>query len=194
MRIYCECAFWGAVFTLTVGLALGQDVRGVHFKGVIHDYSPSTVAGGPYEMRGEWSLDVQSNGTANFTADLAMETSDYGTSNATKVDPADPATRSPHTHHISMTNASISYDTSVCPANSPATSGPGRLVVKGTVTTTGNGSPAPFEANGASTLQVCITGGSTVSYSNVSLVYTGPATGHFGPQAIHGVVSRVSAQ
>ena len=194
MRIYRRCAVFGAVLTLMIAPVFGQDLRGVHFRGVIHDYSPSTVAGGPYEMRGEWSLDIKNNGTANFTADLAMETSDYGTSNATKVDPADPATRSPHTHHISVTNASVSYDTSVCPANSPATSGPGRVVVKGTVTTTGNGSPAAFEANGASTLQVCITGGSTVSYSNVSLVYTGPATGHFGAQAIHGVVSRVSAQ
>jgi len=194
MRIKCACAVFGAVLSLMLSPVSGEDLRAVHFKGVIHDYSPSTVSGGPYEMRGEWSLDIQNNGTATFTADLAMETSDYGTSNATKVDPADPATRSPHTHHISMTNASVSYDTSVCPANSPATTGPGRLVVKGAVTTTGNGSPAPFEANGASTMQVCITGGSTVSYSNISLVYTGPATGHFGPQAIHGVVSRVSAQ
>ena len=194
MRIKCACAVFGAVLSLMLSPVSGEDLRAVHFKGVIHDYSPSTVSGGPYEMRGEWSLDIQNNGTASFTADLTMETSDYGTSNATKVDPADPATRNPHTHHISMTNASVSYDTSVCPANSPATTGPGRLVVKGTVTTTGNGSPAPFEANGASTLQVCITGGSNVSYSNVSLVYVGPATGHFGPQAIHGVVSRVSAK
>jgi hypothetical protein len=193
MRIPYQRAFWGAALTMTVGLMLGQDLRDVHFKGVIHDYTPSTVAGGPYEMRGEWSLDVQRTGTANFTADLAMETSDFGTSNETHVDPANPATRSPHTHHISLTNGAVSYDTSVCPPNNPATSGPG-IVVTGTATTTGNGSPAPFESKGASTLQVCITGGSTVSFSNLSLVYTGPATGHFGPQAIHGVVSRLSAK
>jgi len=193
MRTHCGRAFFGTALTLTVGLVLGQDLRGVHFRGVIHDYSPSTVAGGPYEMRGEWSLDVQRTGTANFTADLTMETSDYGTSSATQVDPANPATRTPHTHHISMTNAAVSYDTSVCPPNNPATTGPG-VVVTGMATTTGNGSPAPFESKGASTLQVCLTGGSTVSFSNLSLVYTGPATGHFGPQAIHGVVSRVSAK
>lgn len=193
MGILYGRAFFVTALTLTVGLVWGQDLRGVHFRGVVHDYTPSTVSGGPYEMRGEWSLDVQRTGTANFTADLAMETSDYGTSNATAVDPANPATRSPHTHHISMTNGTVSYDTSVCPANNPATTGPG-VVVTGTVTTTGNGSPAPFESKGASTLQVCITGGSTVSFSNVSLVYTGPATGHFGPQPIHGVVSRLSAR
>jgi hypothetical protein len=193
MRIRYKRALFGIALTLTVGPVSGQDLRGVHFRGVIHDYSPSTVSGGPYEMRGEWSLDVLRTGTANFTADITMETSDYGTSNATGVDPANPATRSPHTHHISMTNAAVSYDTSVCPANNPPTTSTG-VVVTGAVTTTGNGSPAPFESKGASTLQVCITGGSTVSFSNLTLVYTGPATSHFGSQAIHGVVSRVSAQ
>jgi hypothetical protein len=185
--------FCGVALTLGAGLVFSQDLRGVHFRGVIHDYSPSTVAGGPYEMRGEWSLDVQRTGTANFTADLTMETSDFGTSNASQVDPANPATRSPHTHHISVTNAAVSYDTSVCPANNPATTGPG-VVVTGTATTTGNGSPAPFESKGASTLQVCISGGSSVSFSNMSMVYTGPATTHFGSQPIHGVVSRLSAR
>jgi len=193
MRILYERAYFGAALTLTVGLVWGQDLRGVHFRGLIHDYSPSTVAGGPYDMRGEWSLDVQRTGTANFTADLTMETSDYGTSNASQVDPANPSTRSPHTHHISMTNAAVSYDTSVCPANNPATTGPG-VVITGTATTTGNGSPAPFESKGASTLQVCLLGGSSVSFSNMSMVYTGPATGHFGPQAIHGVVTSLSAR
>jgi hypothetical protein len=193
MKICNRCFIFGAAVALTMGLAPGQDQRAVHFLGVIHDYSPSTVSGGPYEMRGEWSLDVQRTGTADFTADLTMETSDYGASDATKMDPTNPATRNPHTHHISMTGGTVSYDTSVCPANSPATTGPG-IVVTGAVETAGNGSPAPFEAKGASTLQVCITGGSTVSYSNLSIVYTGPATSHFGPQAIHGVVTRVSTK
>jgi hypothetical protein len=109
------------------------------------------------------------------------------------VDPTNPATRSPHTHHISLTNATVSYDTSVCPANSPPTTG-GGVVVTSTATTAANGSPAPFEAKGASTLQVCITGGPQVNFSNMTLVYTGPATGHFGPQAIHGVVTLVSTR
>ncbi len=191
MKIRYRQAF--LVLSLAAGLAPAQDLRTVHFKGAINDYSPSTVSGGPWEIRGTWSLDLQRSGTANFTADLTMETSDFGISDTTKVDPTNPATRSPHTHHISMTNATVSYDISVCPANSPATTGSG-VVVTSTATTTGNGSPAPFESKGASTLQVCITGGSTVEFSNMSLVYTGPATGHFGPQAIHGVVTQVSTQ
>ena len=180
-----------AVAAIALVRAQAQDIRPVRFSGVISDYSPSTVAGGPYEIRGDWSLDVQRDGTAVFSADLNMETSDYGISSATQVDPANPATRSPHTHHISLTNATVSYDTSSCPANKPPTTFSG-LVVMGTATTTGNGGPAPFDAKGASMLQVCITGGSQVAYSNVTLVYTGPATGHFGTQPIHGVVRKAS--
>jgi hypothetical protein len=193
MTIRNRCAIFGAAVTLTVGLGLCQDQRGVHFRGVIHDYSPSTVSGGPYEMRGQWTLDVQRTGTADFTSDFTMETSDYGVSDATKVDPTNPATRNPHTHHISMTGAMVSYDTSVCPANNPATTAPG-IVVTSTAATSANGSPAPFESKGSSMLQVCITGGSSVSFSNLTIVYTGPATSHFGPQPIHGVVTSVSTK
>ena len=185
------CGIAIAVAAIALVRAQAQDLRPVRFSGVINDYSPSTVAGGPYEIRGDWALVLQRTGTANFSADLNMETSDYGISGATQVDPANPATRSPHTHHISMTDATVSYDTSSCPANSPATTY-SALVVNGTATTTGNGGPAAFEAKGASTLQVCIMGGSQVVYSNVTLVYTGPATGHFGAQPIHGVVRKAS--
>lgn len=178
---------------LAVGAVTAQDIRIVKFKGLINDYGPLTVAGGPYEIRGEWSMDVQRTGTANFSADLNMETSDYGISSATAVDPANPATRGAHTHHISMDNATVTYDTSVCPVFSPPTTGPG-VVITGTATTTGNGGPASFESKGPSTLQVCITGGTEANFSNVTLVYTGPATGHFGPQAIHGVVTLVSTK
>ncbi len=187
------CGIAVALSWLALVPAQAQDLRPVNFSGSIHDYTPSTVSGGPYEMRGEWSLDVIRGGTANFSADMAMETSDYGITGATQVDPTNPATRSPHTHHISMTNVTVSYDTSVCPANTPATTVSG-LVVTGTATTSGNGSPASFESKGSSTLQVCIMGGSEVSFSNMTLVYSGPATGHFGTQPIHGVVRSVSTK
>jgi hypothetical protein len=170
-----------------------QDLRPVHFGGSVNDYSPSTVSGGPYEIRGNWSLDVARGATASFSADLNMETSDYGITGATQVDPTNPATRTPHTHHISITNATVSYDTSVCPANNPVTSVSG-LVVTGTAPTTANGGPAPFDPKNTSSLQVCIMGGAEVSYSNLTLVYTGPATAHFGAQPIHGVVRDVSTK
>jgi len=184
---------FGTAIALAGVAAQAQDLRTVHFSGVINDYSPSTVAGGPYEIRGGWSVDVQRTGTANFSADLTMETSDYGITSAAAVDPTNPATRSPHTHHISVNNATVSYDTSVCPANNPPTTGTG-LVVTGSATTTGNGSAASFESKGASTIQLCIMGGSEVDFSNMTLLYSGPATGHFGPQPIHGVVRSVSTR
>ncbi len=194
MKIGYRTGICGLAIVLSgVALMRAQDLRTVHFSGSINDYSPSTVSGGPYEIRGEWLLDVQRTGTADFTADLTMETSDYGISDSTQVDPTNPATRNPHTHHISLTNGTVTYDPSICPANNPPTTGSG-VVVTGTATTSGNGSPAAFESKGASTLQICITGGSEVEFSNVTLVYTGPATTHFGTQPIHGVVSLVSTQ
>jgi hypothetical protein len=39
-------------------------------------------------------------------------------------------------------------------------------------------------------LQVCVNGGSDVPFSNVTLVFGAPASGHFGAQAIHGVVRK----
>jgi hypothetical protein len=185
------CAIAITVVAIALVRAQAPEIRPVRFSGVINDYTPSTVAGGPYEIHGEWSLDMQKNGTASFSADLSMETSDYGISGATQVDPANPATRNPHTHHISMTDATVSSDTSSCPANNPPTTY-SALMVTGTATTTGNGGPAPFDAKGPSTLQVCIMGGSQVVYSNLTLVYTGPATGHIGAQPIHGVVRKAS--
>jgi hypothetical protein len=191
MRIRYMTSLCGIALSLAGSFGLAQELTRVHFSGLINDYSPSTVSGGPWEIRGQWSLDVARSGTANFSAALTMQTSDYGISDSSQVDPTNPATRMPHTHYISMTNATVSYDTSACPANNPATTGSG-VVVTGPASISGNGSPAPFESKGGSTLQVCIIGGSEVDYSNITLVFTGPATSHFGPQAIHGVASKVS--
>jgi hypothetical protein len=79
-----------------------------------------------------------------------------------------------------------------CPTFSPVTLQ--GFQINGTVSLlTGNGSNAPFETDPpSSTLQVCVTGGDevpySVHYSNITLVFGGPATTHFGPQAIHGAV------
>ncbi|HWM26989.1 MAG TPA: hypothetical protein VNQ14_00925 [Woeseiaceae bacterium] len=161
--------------------------------GLINDYTPGSVKGGPYEMRGEWSLDVhRKSGTASFSAVMNMETSDWGVSKGI-VDPDDPSTRGAHTHHITMTKATVTRDSSVCPSLSPATSG--GFVVTGTAQVNGNGTPAPFESGGnpPSTIQICVTGGSKVALSNFTLTFLGLATGHFGTQAIHGVVTCTSS-
>ena len=178
--------------------ALAQDRWPVHFSGLINDYSPSTVKGGPWEMHGQWSLDFHEEWRkraliADFSADMTM--SDYGTTaglpDATK------GGQSPHTHHIKLTSADIILNMDGCPAVSPAAlTG---FQIKGPVSLiTGNGTNAPFETDPpTSTLQICITGGDAIPYSvtnsNISLVFSGPATMHFGTQAIHGVVRNATA-
>ena len=173
--------------------ALAQSPMPEHLGGIINDYTAATGVSGPWEMHGTWSLKIDGgSGKADFSAVMTMEHPDSwiamnpGTPSKPNVD--NPATRSPHTHHITMTDATVSYDTSVCPADSPSTTV--RLVVIGQPSITGNGTAAPFEAKGPSTLQVCITGGTEVEFSNVTMAFTStsPATVHFGPHAIHGVV------
>jgi hypothetical protein len=86
-----------------------------------------------------------------------------------------------------------------CPAYLPPATTTG-FQVNGTVALlTGNGSIAPFGTDPpSSTLQVCVTGGNEVQHSllnsNITLVFGGPATTHFGPEAIHGVVRKQLAE
>lgn len=194
-----------AVRVLSLGLlvsgacALAQDHRpwhSVQFVGLINDYSPSTVKGGPWEMHGQWTMDIYQDGrsesglAADFSADMTM--SGYGITNG--LPDATKGGQGSHTHHIKLTNQTVTTNMDGCPAFSPATlTG---FQINGTVSLiTGNGTKAPFEnpdGPPTSTLQVCITGGDPVQYSvtnsNISLVFGGPATTHFGSQAIHGVV------
>jgi len=181
------------VLVLAVGTgAQAQAPWHKHFRGIINDYTAATGVGGPWEMHGVWSLKLKGeSGKADFSAVMTMEHSDYWIlANPASANIDDPGTRSPHTHNITMTDAMVSFDTSVCPANNPVTTSPG-FVVTGPVSITGNGTSAPFESKGPSTLQLCINGGMEFQFSNVSLVLTGPATGHFGTHAIHGVVRTV---
>jgi len=174
--------------------AMAQAPTPRHFSGIISDYTPlssSASPTGPWEMRGKWSLHLKGDsGKADFSAILVMELSDYWVL-TTNADPTNSGLRSQHTHHITMTDAVVTYDTSVCPANSPATGATGIVLTTNANTVVkiaANGSPAPFEVKGPSTLQVCLTGGTEVELSTLSLVFGGPAAGHFGSQAIHGVV------
>ena len=136
---------------LSTAAALAQERRGANFNGVIsftgliNDYSPANVKGGPWEMHGQWSLDLQRWwGVADFSADMTM--SDYGTTagvlDATK------GGQSAHTHHIKVTNAAVIWNMDGCPTFSPATTM--GFQFSGTVSLiTGNGGPAPFETDSA---------------------------------------------
>jgi hypothetical protein len=176
--------------------AFVQERRPAHFSGLINDYSPATVKGGPWEMHGQWVLDLhEETGTADFSADMTM--SGYGKTAAGAVDPTQ-AGVNPHTHDIRLTNVTVTWNMIGCPTYLPPATLTG-FQINGTVSLlTGNGSIAPFETDPpSSTLQVCVTGGNDVPYSvtnsNVTLTFGGPATTHFGAQAIHGVVRKASA-
>jgi hypothetical protein len=172
--------------------ALAQAPIPEHLSGIINDYTPATGVAGPWEMHGTWSVTMKRDFKADFSAVMTMEHPDSwiaanpGTPASPNVD--SPTARNPHTHHITMTDAMVSYRTTGCPPDAPPTMG--RFVITGQPSVTGNGTSAPFEAKGPSTLTVCVTGGTEVEFSNVTLEFAAmsPASGHFGSNPIHGVV------
>lgn len=183
-----------AVLTLTLGATpASQDPPPLpeHFAGTISEYSPSNVSGGPWEVRGRWTLNIN-GGFADFTAAVTMETSDYGVTTGSIKDPTVTMDRNPHTHVITMTHALVTVTTTPtgCPTYNPpqpSTSGP-VIVVTGPVSVTANGQAAPFEAKGPSSLQICIAGGTVKPFTNFGMIFSGTATSHFGSQFYNGVV------
>jgi len=83
--------------------ASDQSQLPVKFSGLLNDYTPPapTVAGGPYEMHGNWSLLLnKSRGTATLSAQMTMETAGFA-----NTDPShDPTKLAPHTHHFRNEN------------------------------------------------------------------------------------------
>lgn len=175
-------SFWlvasiGVLLLAVSTRALAQAPKHMIFRGLISDYTPQTIGGqsvGPWEMRGVWSLTVKGReGKADFSAAMAMVHSDLG---VTGGDLNSSGARGAHTHHITLVDATVT----------PLANG---FRVSGSAIVTGNGAfPAPFGPN--STLQIDITGGNTIAYSNIQLTFTGDAVKHFGSQPINGVVRR----
>jgi hypothetical protein len=168
----CCCA--AVLLALATGV-LAQAPTPMQFSGVINDYTPSTSSPmGPWEMRGPWTLTLNTgSSTADFTATLTMELSDY-TRNASNIDSTSGSTsRMQHTHHITMQDAVVTQIPT------------GGFELNGPASVTKDGSPAPFAA---STLTIAITGGTAIGFSNITLQFAGGAPVHFGSQLIHGVV------
>lgn len=151
-----------------------EHIGEVHFRGLINDYSPASVSPlGPWEVRGAWSMTWRKYiGTTDFSAALTMERSDYWVlTNSADVD--NPSLRTQHTHHLTLVGGTVT----------PIANG---FRVTGPVVVTGSGNPAPFGPD--STLQIDVTGGSLVTYSNIKLTFGGDAAAHFGTQPLNGVV------
>ncbi|MGB7741952.1 MAG: hypothetical protein WBL41_04265, partial [Terracidiphilus sp.] len=91
----------------------GQEPTPLQFSGLLNDYSPSTVKGGPWEMHGQWSLDLHGDwDRADFSA--AMTMSDYGTTAQGAIDPTQGG-QTPHTHQIELTNVKVTWNMDGCP-------------------------------------------------------------------------------
>lgn len=192
---------WVGAWVLVLALgtsALGQNRAPLHFRGIINDVTPAHTVkpGGPWELHGVWRLDLSwDSHTAYFSAALTMENSDYWLliNPNPPADPDSPASRTPHTHHIALKDAQVTWDPSAvstgCPTASykpPTTTG---FMVTGMASITGNGGFPPFAPEGQlSPLTVCVTGGTQVESSNITLVFGAPASGHFGSQPINGAV------
>ncbi len=155
----------------------------VHLSGLINDYTSVSGVNGPWEMRGEWSLDLKGNsGTADFRANLNMTHSDYWVVlNPGAADDNSATTgRHPHTHLITVSNATIT------------TLAGGGFELSGPVYVTNDGNAAPFMSK-CSDLTPCkltidVVGGKVLPLSNITLAFSGPPTVHFGMQAIHGFI------
>jgi hypothetical protein len=194
IRCIAATGLLSVLASVAIPAAVAQEPVPAQFSGLLNDYVPSTVKGGPWELHGQWTLSVNEwSGTADFAADLTM--SGYGKTASGAVDPAEGGV-SAHTHHIKLTNATITWDTTGCPSASSGTPALyGGFQLKETVSLmAANGSNAPFETTPpSSVLQVCVRGGEgkdSIPFSNITLQFeTGsPAISHFGPQPIQGVV------
>ncbi len=181
-----------AVLALVSSGVVAQTPSADNLSGTISDYNPFTK--GQYEMRGLWSLHVNgASDRANFYAALNMEHSDLWMSSTGTTDTT---LRDPHTHHITMKDAQVisdqSYVVSNCPTAHYVVATTTGLAIVGIASVTGDGGFAPFAPNGElSPLTVCVTGGTQVGFSNITLVFGLPASKHFGTQPINGVVGRV---
>jgi len=189
------------ILVLVAGyLTLAEDGGTTLLSGIINDFTPAHDSKGnptgPWELHGDWRLQLKGDSnTADFSAALTMENSDYWLSINPNppANPDVPATRTPHTHHITMHDAQVISDpgmvSSGCPSASykpPTTTG---FMITGPASVTGNGGFAPFAPQGQlSQLTVCITGGSQKEFSNITLAFGAPASGHFGSQPINGAV------
>lgn len=174
---------WAIRFAMVLVLAVATGAMAepgtpVHFSGIINDDSPSNVGPmGPWEILGQWTLTLKGESRkADFSAALAMERSDYWVSTNFQ-DPTNPSLRSAHTHHITIEDGIVT----------PITGGgrserPGHHYERR--------GPTPFSP---SELHVDITGGTSLQFSNITLMFEGDAksaTAHFGWQAIQGVVRK----
>ncbi len=160
---------------LTMGShAFAQDSPQTHISGTINDYVwvEAGAGAGAWHVTGQWAAKVKpGSGKGEFIGSLLGVRSDLWVLE-TFADPANPALRTPHTHHIGLVDADVTVI-------------PNGIRLEGTAIITANGSVAPYSG---STVRVDITGGGQLRFSNIRLTFLGTAVEHFGPQPYDGLV------
>jgi hypothetical protein len=165
---------------LTLGVhALAQEVGDeaplTHVAGTFNDYVwvEATQGFGPWHVTGEWSARVNTHGGKGvFIGSLLGVRSDLWVWQ-TGANPANPALRSPHTHHVSLPDADVTVMSN-------------GIRLEGTAILTVNGSVAGYSGE---KVRVDITGGNGIRYSNIRLTFLEQGgIDHFGPQPYEGLV------
>ena len=152
-----------ATICVSAGQAVAQSAMPMRLGGIIDDFTPVVDANGPWQVSGQWSLTLTGySGRGNFSVSLNM------------LRPENPDNRSPHTHQVTINDGQVT----------PLANG---FQISGNAIITSNGTVAGISG---SPLVVQVTGGSAISFSNITLTFGGAAVGHFSDQPLHGVVTQ----
>jgi hypothetical protein len=157
-------ALLAAISMALSGQGLAQSPLQTKYEGTINDYVQAL--GTTWQVSGEWSIELEGrSGTGDFSASLSM------------FDTANPAAVA-HTHHVTLVDGEVVVSEDWSETTTRFTlSGPGLI--------TGNGNASYVDAP----IEVTITGGNAVTYSNIRLKLGGSAEGHFGTAPLGGAVT-----
>jgi hypothetical protein len=153
--------------------AVAQSGAPTRVAGTLNDFVWVDMGGGagPWQISGTWSAKlIGSSGRAEFVATILGVRSDLWVLQ-TGTDPR-ATERAAHSHHVGLLDAAV-------------TTIPGGVRLTGTAIITTNGNAATFTN---SPVVVDITGGNTVPFSNMKLMFHGASNEHFGSHAYDGVV------
>lgn len=172
-RIFPAVTLMAAMALAAANPARAEEQSQPQVSGTFNDYVwVETGSGaGAWHVTGTWTARGKHNGRGEFIGSLHGVRSDLWVQQ-TGADPANPALRTPHTHHIGLLDA-------------VATVIPNGIRLEGLAKITANGSEAPYSN---SLVRVEITGGGLLRFSNIKLTFFGAAVDHFGPQAYDGLV------
>jgi hypothetical protein len=168
--MYRRVVSLAAVVVALSGQGLAQTAAPKELSGTIHDYLVTN--GERWQVSGEWSLQVK--GDKRKGDFLAMFIG------VPRDNPPLFAVSRPHTHFVSIVDGNV--------AVTQDENGNLRLTISGPGTFTGNGNAQTAFAG--SQVEVTITGGNTIPYSNFGMTISAPASGHYGDETFHGLVTR----